>query len=223
MFVALSGHAVSTTGRDLEGRWLPLYFFSSVHGNWWAPVLPYTVAAILKVVPLSEASVRAPVAIAAIGNVLLVFFAARLLFERPAAAWIAALVLALAPLHVIESRFANDASMPVTFAAAWALAMVSHARPSRRRCVLRTTGQWRIAGLPATTDTRRDGCLGDGREGRDHDPPLRLERAAVPPPDRADPDRGGALDPRPSTLPRTTAHPCPPGSPGRSQGYGRAR
>jgi len=80
------------------------------------------------VMPLSEASVRAPMALAGIINVIVVFLAGRLLFDRPVVAWIAALVLALAPLHLIESRFANDTGLPATFAAIWALAMLGHLR-----------------------------------------------------------------------------------------------
>src|SRR5439155_18256508 len=76
VFVGLAGHALATTGRDLEGRVFPLFVYSSVHGNWWPPVLPYAIAAVLKIAPLSEASVRAPMAFAAIVNVIAVFFAA---------------------------------------------------------------------------------------------------------------------------------------------------
>lgn len=147
VFVGLSGHALSTTGHDLEGAFLPLYVFSRVHGNWWPAMLPYAIAAVLKIVPLSEASVRAPMAFAAIVNVILVFLAGRLLFERRAIAWVPALVLALAPLQIIESRFANDSGLPATFAAAWALAALSYER---------TGGTWKLAAAGAVLGT---GCF----------------------------------------------------------------
>jgi 4-amino-4-deoxy-L-arabinose transferase-like glycosyltransferase len=140
VFVGLSGHAIATTGRDLEGRVLPLYFFSSAHGNWWSPVLPYAIAAVLKIAPLSEASIRSPMAIAAVINVIVAFAAGRLLFERDAAVWGAALVMLLAPLQIIESRFANDTGLPATFAALWALAAIAYARHG---------GVWKLAAAGA--------------------------------------------------------------------------
>ncbi len=147
VFVGLSGHALATTGRDLQGHFFPLFVYSTVHGNWWPPILPYAIALVLKLVPLSEAAVRAPMALAAIVTVIAVFFAGRSIFERPASAWISALVLALAPLQIIESRFANDTGLPAMFAAGWALAALSY---------FRRAAVWKLAAAGAVLGT---GCF----------------------------------------------------------------
>jgi 4-amino-4-deoxy-L-arabinose transferase-like glycosyltransferase len=127
-FVGLSGHSIATKARDLQGRFMPLYFYSRVHENWWAPVLPYSTAAFLKVLPLSEGSVRAPMALAGVINVVLVFFIGQLLFDRHDLAAAAAVLLAINPAHVIENRFGNDSSLPVTFSLAWMLAAAIYLR-----------------------------------------------------------------------------------------------
>src|SRR5262245_45709516 len=47
-------YAIATTGRDLDGRAFPLFFWMEELGKWYQPVLFYLIAAILKVLPLSE-------------------------------------------------------------------------------------------------------------------------------------------------------------------------
>ena len=123
-FVGLSGYSLAANGRDVQGELMPLYFRSPVDGNWWAPILPYAIAGMLKLVPLTEGSVRAPMAIAAVINVVLVFFIGRLLFDRQLLAVVPAVLLALSPSHVIENRYANDPGLPSTFALGWMLAMM---------------------------------------------------------------------------------------------------
>jgi 4-amino-4-deoxy-L-arabinose transferase-like glycosyltransferase len=127
-FVGLSGYSIAEKARDLQGRFMPLYFYSRVHENWWAPALPYASALFQKVLPLSEATVRAPMAFAAVVNIVLVFFIGRLLFDRVGLAAAAAALLAINPAHVIENRFGNDSSLPVTFALAWMLGVMAHLR-----------------------------------------------------------------------------------------------
>jgi 4-amino-4-deoxy-L-arabinose transferase-like glycosyltransferase len=135
-FVSLSGHSVTATGRDLEGRRLPLYFRSRIDGTWWSPMLPYVIAGALKVLPLSEGTVRAPMALAAVINVVLVFFIGRLLFARESLALVPAALLALSPVQLIENRYANDPGVPATFALAWMLAALLYLRTGHARALV---------------------------------------------------------------------------------------
>jgi 4-amino-4-deoxy-L-arabinose transferase-like glycosyltransferase len=127
VFVGLTGQSLAARGRDLDGHFLPVYVYSRVNGTWWPPVLVYAIACVVRVLPFSEATVRAPMALAAVANVVLAFLAGRLLIGRRDAALAAAVLLALAPAQVIENRYANDTSLPATFALGWALALAIYA------------------------------------------------------------------------------------------------
>ena len=66
---ALQGHAIATTGRDLNGNPMPLFFHNTdplirnnSSGIYWQPVLIYLIAGVLRVAPLSVWSVRLPIA-----------------------------------------------------------------------------------------------------------------------------------------------------------------
>ena len=50
---ALNAHSIATTARDVNGRFLPLYF--QVYADmWFQPVIVYFTALFLKVLPFSE-------------------------------------------------------------------------------------------------------------------------------------------------------------------------
>ena len=115
---AVGAHAIATTGRSLRGDRLPLFVNladplggkSQVWGDtYYQPFLFYVNAMVMTVAPLSVTSVRLPAAV--IGGVLspiLLFFVARRLIGHAMPALVAALVLALAPTHLVLSRQALD-------------------------------------------------------------------------------------------------------------------
>ena len=127
---AVVGHSVATTGRNLNGDFLPLFFSLSdptsdlkpmPWGNtWYQPFLFYIVAAALVVLPLSETVVRLPVAIIGglITPVLLYLVASRLLNNRRLALF-CAVVFALTPPQLILSRQALDYVCPIPFVLGW--------------------------------------------------------------------------------------------------------
>jgi len=128
---ALQGHSIASTGRDLNGHQTPLFFHNTdplIPENssriWWQPVLIYLIAAVLHFAPLSEWSVRLPIALLAILNVALIYAVGRRLFPNPWYAVLAALMLALTPAHLIFARMASDYFCPVPFALAWLLCLV---------------------------------------------------------------------------------------------------
>ena len=73
-FFANHGHALATTGRDLNGRMLPLVIQLDPDvdpGLWYQAMLVYLEAAVFVVLPFAEWSARLPVALLAIANIAL--------------------------------------------------------------------------------------------------------------------------------------------------------
>jgi len=142
---AVRAHSIATTGRDLEGTRLPLYFHignplipDEASNTWWQPMLFYMTAAVFRVVPLSQQSVRIPIACLAVLNVWLVYIVARRLFSNAWYAALAASMLAITPAHFMFARQAQDyfCLLPVTLGWLWCVT----------RCV-ESDSRW----LPAAT------------------------------------------------------------------------
>ncbi|PYQ75578.1 MAG: hypothetical protein DMG04_06875 [Acidobacteria bacterium] len=123
---ALQAHSIAATAHDLDGRFLPLYFHMSLLGQnvWFHPVIVYCMAPFLKVLPLTDWTVRLPSAAVGAINVVLTYFIARRMFAAPRAALLAAALLALTPAHFIHSRLAMDYLYPVPFVLGWLLCLL---------------------------------------------------------------------------------------------------
>jgi len=123
---ALQAHSIAATAHDLDGRFLPLYFHMSLLGQnvWFHPVIVYCMAPFLKVLPLTDWTVRLPSATVGAINVVLTYFIARRMFAGPRAALLAAALLALTPAHFIHSRLAMDYLYPVPFVLGWLLCLL---------------------------------------------------------------------------------------------------
>jgi len=133
---ALQAHAIATTGFDLSGRLLPLYFTEPEFPPGRDPAMIYVTAAALKVLPFTEAGVRMPTALVAVLDLVLIFFAAQALFKSPLAGALAAMMLMLAPVHFIRGRLLLSPlySIPFVLAWLWALARFEE-QPTPRRFV----------------------------------------------------------------------------------------
>ena len=116
---AIHAHEIALTGRDLDGTRFPVLFRIHEYSFWYQAGLFYAIAAVLKVAPLAEWSVRLPMALFGLTNVFLIYFVARLLLGSTRYAVFAAIGLALTPAHLIFSRQALDYMLPVTFALGW--------------------------------------------------------------------------------------------------------
>src|SRR5262245_49326764 len=78
---ALQAQAIATTGHDLKGRWLPLYF--ELFGGYWAqPFVVYLTALTLTVLPLSESSIRFPSVVVGVTDVVLMYVVAHRVFDE---------------------------------------------------------------------------------------------------------------------------------------------
>lgn len=131
---ALQAHAIATTGRDLTGRWFPMYFTEPEFPPGRDPALIYVTALGLKALPFTEAGVRTPTALVAVLDLVLMFFAARAIFNNTWAAVLAAAMLALTPIHFIRGRLLLSPlySIPFVLAWLWSLGRFQQAPSSRR-------------------------------------------------------------------------------------------
>jgi 4-amino-4-deoxy-L-arabinose transferase-like glycosyltransferase len=133
---ALHAHAIATTAHDQGGRLLPMYFSEPGFPAGRDPLLIYVTALGLQVLPFTEAGVRTPTALVAVLDLLLMFFAARAIFQNTPIALVAAGLLALTPIHFIRARLLLSPlyAMPFILAWLWSLRRFEQ-RPSPRRFV----------------------------------------------------------------------------------------
>lgn len=124
--ISLQAHSIATTGRNFEGRLLPLYFhMPHVEARaWFQPMIVYVTALFLQVLPAAAWSFRFPTAVIATVNVLLMFLVARRLFGSDKWGWIAAILLAVTPTHLMLGRVAFDYIYPLPFLLGWLLALL---------------------------------------------------------------------------------------------------
>jgi 4-amino-4-deoxy-L-arabinose transferase-like glycosyltransferase len=127
---ALHAHSIVTRGTDLTGQRLPLFFHitdplnpANDSDSWWQPALFYVVAGVFLFFPPTEWSLRLPMAILAIVNVILIYFVARKLFPNGWYAVIAAGLLSLTPAHYMFARRALDYFCQLPIALAWLLCL----------------------------------------------------------------------------------------------------
>jgi 4-amino-4-deoxy-L-arabinose transferase-like glycosyltransferase len=142
--VGLHAHSLATTGRDHNGRLLPLYIEYTypgidasghrwVQSGWLPPMIFYAVAAVLRVLPVTETTVRLPTAIVGILNIVLIYLVGRKLLGSETWAIASALLLALTPAHFIHSRLAMDYLYPLPFMLVWMLCLLTAPEGHRNR------------------------------------------------------------------------------------------
>jgi 4-amino-4-deoxy-L-arabinose transferase-like glycosyltransferase len=135
LFAALTAHSIATTGQDLRGNVLPLLFRMGppfVKAFWFAPIPIYAEAAILKVLPPSEAAAQLPTAIFAIIELVLVYVAGRQLLRKEWPALGAAALVALAPAHYMYGRMAFTYLAHLPFVMGWLVCLLAYLNGSRR-------------------------------------------------------------------------------------------
>jgi len=130
---SLQAVSVAKTGRDLNGRLLPVYFSEPQFTAGRDPMLIYATAAVLQVLPLSDSAVRMSSALVGVLNILLVVWLAHLVFGDMRLSLAAGVMLALSPGHFIHSRMALSVLFPVPFVIAWLIALRHMGEASSRR------------------------------------------------------------------------------------------
>ena len=126
VFFGLHAQAVAKSGRDLDGRLLPLYFLIKLNGLdlWFHPILIYATAPWLMVLPLSTTALRLPTAFVATLNVVFVYVLARRMCGRTSIALLAGALLALTPAHFLMGRLADNHVYLATFILGWLMCML---------------------------------------------------------------------------------------------------
>jgi 4-amino-4-deoxy-L-arabinose transferase-like glycosyltransferase len=127
VFFGVTAHSIASTGNDINGRFLPLYFQwpGRTPAVWFQPVPVYVMAFFLKIVPLSEWSIRLPTLLFGIADIVLIYFVAARMFKSERSGLIAAALLVLTPAHMIHSRLAMDFLYPVAFVLSWLLCLLA--------------------------------------------------------------------------------------------------
>lgn len=140
---AVIAHSLAETGANLKGERLPVFVSLSDPidatrqpwgETWYQPFLFYWMAPFLAVLPVSEAAARLPAAL--IGGLitpLMMFAVTRRLTGHAGAAMLGAIVIALAPVHVILSRQALDYVCPLPFVLGWLWCLHSFAQTRSSR------------------------------------------------------------------------------------------
>src|SRR6185436_12220867 len=101
--IAVDAYSLATSGRDVHGRFMPLYFQVQMPGEersgWFTPAIFYLSVPFLKVLRFSERAIRLPTVIVGVANVVLVYFIGRRLFPRRSSAIVGSVLLLLTPAH----------------------------------------------------------------------------------------------------------------------------
>jgi 4-amino-4-deoxy-L-arabinose transferase-like glycosyltransferase len=135
---ALQAKSVADTGRDINGRLLPVYFVEPGFSVGRDPLCIYFTAGVLSFLPLHESTIRlATVIIGALG-VGLLFLLAALVFQSHVIALIAAAIMALSPTYFIHSRLALSVIYPVPFTILWLIVLHAYLDGRRPRTAVAT-------------------------------------------------------------------------------------
>lgn len=102
---ALNAHSILTTGRDLNGLRLPLFFHTFA---WVPPIAIYARVLAFMFVPVTEFTTRFPGIVFFAVDVILTYIVGRRLFRHEGLAVLAGGLAMLTPAHVIHARLATD-------------------------------------------------------------------------------------------------------------------
>lgn len=102
-------YSLMMTMRDHHGNFMPVMLES--FGDWASPAITYLTIPFVKLLGLSELSVRLPVALLGIGTVILVYFFILEILKSRKLALIGAFLLAIMPWHIVVSRWAIPPSI----------------------------------------------------------------------------------------------------------------
>ena len=131
--IANDAYAIATTGRTLDGVFLPLYVYVPLSASWFMPYIYYWTAIWLQLLPLAEWSIRVPTAIIGLAGLILAYRVARRLLGDRALALIATAMLGCAPTYFILSRYALDYIYPVPFILGWLYCLMTGLDSGRSR------------------------------------------------------------------------------------------
>lgn len=139
---AYNAYSILKTGRDVEGRLLPVYVH--VFGVTTSAIYQYATIPFIAFFGLNEWSTRLPAATVGVLTVLTTWVLVRKMRDARTANW-AALLLALSPWHIVFSRWAQQGIFLPLFLSIGAIGLVSAKDTSESRYAR----GWLIAGAAA--------------------------------------------------------------------------
>lgn len=119
---ALNAYSIAKTGFDENGRFFPLYFWH-LGVMWSTPIIVYLTALILRILSLSETTIRLPSIFVGLVDIVLIGFLAAKIFKDIRYGILGALFLAVTPVHFIHSRLLLDNLFIVPFVLGWLLCL----------------------------------------------------------------------------------------------------
>jgi 4-amino-4-deoxy-L-arabinose transferase-like glycosyltransferase len=141
--IAVDAQTLASSGHDVTGVRMPLYFRIQMPGEsrwgWFTPAIFYFTALFLKVLRLSEQTVRLPTVCVGVADVVLLYGVGRRIFKSESYAVFAAALLALSPAHFMLSRYALDYVYPLPFILSWLLCLVRFLENGRMPWLLAST------------------------------------------------------------------------------------
>lgn len=147
--LARQAYSIAQTGRDLDGRLLPVYVHREVE-LWFPPLPVYAAAAAITVLPPAAAAIRwASVAFGVAGIVLMYLFSRRF-FPTERGAITPVTILLFAPVYYMLSRAAVDGVYATPFVLGSLLAVVTFIDTGRPR-QLALAGAWLGIGFYSQT------------------------------------------------------------------------
>jgi len=120
---SLQSIAIAQTGRDLNGRWFPVYFSEPEFTAGRDPMMIYVTALALTILPLSDAAVRLPTALVGVVTIVLLLILWARISPRPWMPVVVAMCLLCSPGWFIHSRLALSVIYPLPFVVMWLLAI----------------------------------------------------------------------------------------------------
>ena len=81
--IANDAYVLATTGRALDGTFLPLYFRAGFFGSWFMPMISYGMALALQVFPFVEWAIRVPTVLAGVLSIALTYLRRTPVVWRP--------------------------------------------------------------------------------------------------------------------------------------------
>lgn len=111
--IGYTAYSIIQTGKDEYGKVLPLSFES--FGDWKLPLYIYTTIPFVKVLGLTELSVRLPSALAGIFTIGALFILVRILFTNIPLALLSSFILSIMPWHIHISRVESESNIAILF------------------------------------------------------------------------------------------------------------
>jgi len=126
---------LANTGRDENGRLLPFFVQTAGTNDYHQPATQYFLVALFKIFGPSVFMLRASSVIVAVFSVLSFYFLAKNLLPRFGAV-IAASILALTPILLIQAHMGQENIMPLPFIIIWLYALFKHHRGGSKKWLI---------------------------------------------------------------------------------------